>query len=269
VPADAGGRAPTGEAGQVAHAAVGEGPPLVLLHATLSSSRELRALAGRLAAAFRVTSVDRRGSGASALPPSVPPGPIDVAVHVDDLVALIEAERLAPVTLVGHSYGGCIALELAARHPRLVARVWAYEPPYAPVGPAATHALLDAVSRRTAEAFEASGLGAAAETFLASVAGEGAVAALSPQARERIRAQGVAAVADAGLLGLDPEGLMGIECPVTIATGTASWPAYAGVAEGLVGRIPGAIHSRIEGADHMAPLTRPETIATAVLEAVR
>ncbi len=111
----------------------GDGPPLLLLHATLSSSRQLRALASELAERFSVVSVDRRGSGMSAS--AARAVPIDVATHIDDLVALARAEALGPAVVVGHSYGACVALELAARQPALVAAVFAYEPPYGPLAP--------------------------------------------------------------------------------------------------------------------------------------
>jgi pimeloyl-ACP methyl ester carboxylesterase len=249
----------------VATLRVGHGPPLLLLPATLSSARDLRALAQQLGATYRVIGVDRRGAGATPLPSGTRPGPIDVAVHVADLVALIDREGAAPVTVVGHSYGGCLALELAARYPGLVVRAWVYEPPYAPVGRAGTQARLGAVGRETQAAYDEGGLEAAAEAFLSGVAGPASVAALPPTARERIRAQGAGALADAALLGLEPAGLGRIVAPVTVATGTASAPVYVDVAEGLLARIAGATHERIADADHMAPVTRPGTIAAAIL----
>lgn len=48
---------------------------------------------------------------------------------------LLAFERVGPVLAVGHSYGGCLALEFAARRPGLVAGRWLYKPPSAPVDP--------------------------------------------------------------------------------------------------------------------------------------
>jgi pimeloyl-ACP methyl ester carboxylesterase len=248
----------------VAYRRTGDGPPLVLLHATLSSSAQLRSLADRLAGSFTVIAVDRRGSGESRPPRASPAGPIDVGVHVEDLAAILAAEQIGPVLAVGHSYGGCLALELAARQPGLVWGSWVYEPPYAPVGPPPVRRSLDDVARLTEAAGRQGGHGAAAEAFLSAVGGAGALAALSPAARGRIRLAGPAALADAALVGLDPAGLSGIRCRVVVVTGTASPPVYAVIAEALVARIPDAVHESIEGAVHGTPITNAGIVAGAI-----
>lgn len=250
--------------GRIGYRRVGSGPPLLLLHATLSSSRQLRPLATRLAQRFSVISVDRRGSGDSADAAPQPPGPIDVSVHLADLAAIAEVEALAPGVVVGHSYGGCVALELAARHPTLVRAVVAYEPPYGPAAPDDAREHMAAIGRRTLRAAEAGDLAAAALVFMEGVSGADAVAALSPAVRERIGRAGTGVVADATLLGMDPTGPDAISSPVLIATGDASMPLYEDIARELVGRIPDARHRRIEGASHMAPITIPDVIAAVV-----
>jgi pimeloyl-ACP methyl ester carboxylesterase len=242
----------------------GDGPPLLLLHATLSSSRQLQALARRLALRFRVVAVDRRASGESHLAAAAPLAPIDVAVHVADLAALVVAERLQGCLVVGHSYGGCVALELAAREPALVASAWAYEPPYGPLAPAEARERMDALARATLEAAEQQGPGVAAEVFLVGVSGRAALEALGAAGRTRIGRAGPAAVAEAPLMGLDPAGLARIACPTTVATGGASGPLYPAIAEALARQVPGAQWTTIPGVDHMAPVTRPDIIAAAV-----
>lgn len=248
----------------VAYRRLGGGPPLVLLHATLSSSAQLQPLADRLAASFTVIAVDRRGSGESRPPGAPTVGPIDVAVHIGDIAAVLAAERVGPVLVVGHSYGGCLALELAARSPDLVAGSWVYEPPYAPLGRPAVRAALADVAQRTAVAGRRGGPGAAAEAFLSAVGDRSAVVGLSPAARQRIRAAGSSALADAALLGLEPAGLERIHCPVVVVTGTASVPVYAALAGALIERVPTAVHEKIDGAAHGAPITHVESVAEAI-----
>jgi pimeloyl-ACP methyl ester carboxylesterase len=248
----------------VSYTRMGEGPPLLLLHATLSSSQQLRALAARLARRCTVISVDRRGSGRSTF--DGPAEPIDVADHVADLAEVAQTEGFERLAVVGHSYGGCLALELAARQPVRVTGLYAYEPPYAPLAPPAVRAGMAEIGRRTLAARDRGDLAAAALTFMEGVSGPEAVAALSPAARARIGSAGQGAVADATLLGMDPDGLARISCPVRIATGGASERLYVVIADGLVERIPGAEQVRLEGLDHMAPVLQPEAVAASIEE---
>jgi pimeloyl-ACP methyl ester carboxylesterase len=249
---------------RIAYRRAGEGPTLLLLHATLSSAGQLRRLTEHLSATFTVIAIDRRGSGATELEPAMTVGPIDVAVHVADIGAVLAAEGLGPALVVGHSYGGALALELAARRPDLVVGVWAFEPPYAPVGRPAVRAALVALERATAEAGRLGGPGAAAEAFLAGVAGPEAIARLAPASLERLRQAGNGALADAGLLGLDPDGLALIDRPVELALGGASEPFYAELAAGLVTRIAGASLVSLPGARHDAPIVDPTPVAAAI-----
>lgn len=242
----------------------GAGPALFLLHATLSSARQLRALATDLSRGHTVVAVDRRGSGRSAV--EGPAEPIDVAVHVADIVGIARRERLSELTVVGHSYGGCVALESAARQPQLVKAVFAYEPPYALVAPPAVQAEMAEIGRRTLAARDHGGPSEAALTFMAGVSGPETVAALSPAARDRVARAGHGAVADATLAGMEPAGLKRIEGRVRVATGSASRSFYVDIAEGLLECIPGADHARLDGLDHMAPVLRPDAIAAAVVE---
>ena len=186
-----------------AHGAEAE-PTIVLLHATLSASIQLVGLARLLAARGPVLSLDRRGSGESR---ADAPRPLDVAVHVADVAALLDAEGVAAAILVGHSFGGVVALEAAARLPGRVRAVVAWEPPYGPLADGPTRAAFAAVAAATERAHATGGGTAAAATFLAGVAGDGAWAALSTRARAFIAAQGDGAYADAALAGLDPDGL--------------------------------------------------------------
>lgn len=74
----------------------------------------VRALPG-----WRVIASDLRGRGGSRNLP----GPYGMATHADDLTAVIDAAGGGPVTVVGHSMGGFVALVLADQHPELVRRL--------------------------------------------------------------------------------------------------------------------------------------------------
>ena len=242
-------------------------PLVVLLHATLSTGRQLGPLARGLAAGgdLRVVAPDRRGSGERRLDP---PRPVAMDEHLVDLAALLDAEGVGRAVLVGHSFGGVVALEAAARLPERVAAVVAYEPPYGPLAPAAVRPFFDVAARETMDALARNGRAGAARAFLERVAGPGAWDALPGRTRAFLSSEGGGAVADAGMAGLEPDGLGSIACPVTILTGAASEPFYAPIADALAARIPGARRAELPALRHTAPVTDPGAIADAVRAAL-
>ena len=247
-----------------AHGAEREAP-IVLLHATLSASIQLAGLARLLAARGPVLALDRRGSGDS---PQPTPRPLDVAVHVADVAALLDSEGMATAILVGHSFGGVVALEAAARLRGRVMAVVAWEPPYGPLADPGTRAQFAAVASATERAHATGGAAAAAAAFLDGVAGHGAWEAQPERSRAFLAAQGDGAYADAALTGLDAGGLARVDVPVAILTGTASEPFYAPIARAMVARVPGAHLVALDGLRHTAPITDPEAVAAAIVGAL-
>lgn len=242
----------------------GDGPrPLVLLHGTLSTAAQLDRFAAALAGPGDLTvhALDRRGSGSSRL---ADPRPLDIAVHVGDLVAYLDARGIARATLVGVSFGGVLALEAAARHPARVDAVVAWEPPYGAVADASTRAWFGTLAADTARAHAERGAPGAAETFLRAVAGAASWDRLPERARAFLAAEGDGALVDAGLTGLDPAGLGAIGARVLLLTGAASDPFYAPIADALAARIPGASRATLPGLAHPSPITEPGPVATAV-----
>jgi len=242
-------------------------PFLVVLHATLSTGRQLGPLARALAAHgdLRVVAPDRRGSGECRLDP---PRDVDLGEHLADLEALLDREGVGRAVLFGHSFGGVVAVEVAARLPERVAAVVAYEPPYGPLAAPRAHRAFALVARATADAAATGGPPAAARAFMRGVAGRRAWDALPERTRAFLEAEGGGAVADAAMRGLDPAGLARIACPVTILTGTASEPYYAPIADALAARIEGARRVELAGLRHTAPITDPGPVAAAVRDAL-
>lgn len=92
--------------------------PLLLLHGLASAAAIWEMTAPALAAERRVVALDQRGHGLS----DKPDDGYDFATIVSDDIGAAEAlglgERFA---VAGHSWGGNVALEVAARHPERVA----------------------------------------------------------------------------------------------------------------------------------------------------
>jgi len=249
----------------------GSGPlSLLLLHGTLSNAQQLDRLAVTLARPgdLSVHALDRRGSGTGRLAAGAPIAGLDLAVHLADIVAYLDARGIARAAVAGVSFGGVLGVELAARQPGRVLAVVAYEPPYGPLADEATHAAFGMLAAATADAHRAGGPAAAAETFLRAVAGDAAWDRLSPRSRAFLAREGDGAAADAALTGARPEGLASIAAPVTILTGGASEPFYAPVADALAARIPGARRATLDGLGHPSPITQPAPVAAAIRAAL-
>jgi pimeloyl-ACP methyl ester carboxylesterase len=93
-------------------------PAFLLVHGLSSNARLWDEVAARLVAAGHAAyAVDLRSHGES----DRPPGGYDTATAAADLAALAEALGLAKVVVAGQSWGGNVAVRLAAEHPALVA----------------------------------------------------------------------------------------------------------------------------------------------------
>jgi pimeloyl-ACP methyl ester carboxylesterase len=103
----------------------GPGETAVLVHGDVTAGEAAWSRQRPLAGPWRLLVVDRRGFGDA---PDLAPGEReDFAVDACDVADL--AARVGPVHLVGHSYGGVVALLAAARAPEAVRSLAVIEPP--------------------------------------------------------------------------------------------------------------------------------------------
>jgi 3-oxoadipate enol-lactonase len=98
----------------------GSGAPLLLISGT---GGDLRAppsvFDGPLADAFEIAAYDQRGLGRS----SVPPGPYTMADYAADAAGLLDVLAWDDALVMGISFGGMVAQELALRHPARIRRL--------------------------------------------------------------------------------------------------------------------------------------------------
>ncbi len=102
---------PSADGTPIAVFSSGSGPPLVLVHGAAADHTTFRVLGPRLASAFSIHAIDRRGRGASgdAAPYAIEREFEDVAA----VASVLAREAGAPVPVFGHSYGGRCALGAA------------------------------------------------------------------------------------------------------------------------------------------------------------
>ena len=97
----------------------GQGKPLLLLHGWGSSLDTFAALTEDLQRFFRVTAFDFPGHGGSDMPPT--PWAVDDFVGLTlEVMTELAIER---PSILGHSFGGRVAIKLAAVHPERVERL--------------------------------------------------------------------------------------------------------------------------------------------------
>ena len=84
-------------------------PPVLCLHGVMAHGRRFRRLAEERLTHFRVLAPDLRGHGHSGWEP-----PWTIEQHVDDLRETLEDAGVERATVVGHSFGGRLTIELTA-----------------------------------------------------------------------------------------------------------------------------------------------------------
>jgi len=99
----------------------GDAGPILLLHGLSSNAHYWDRLAQHLGDR-RLVALDQRGHGLTGRPPHAPPMPAGFAMEelIEDAALVIESLDLGRPVLAGHSWGATVALELAARRPRLI-----------------------------------------------------------------------------------------------------------------------------------------------------
>lgn len=225
-----------------------DSPRVLLVHGTLDRAATFQRVRRRLTN-YTVVLVDRRGYGDSvALAPAH-----GTANHARDIIdALHEG---GPATVVGHSYGGLVALEAARQRPDLVTTLGVYEPPLP---------FLDWWERRGDPGQPGalpSDPALASEHFFRSVVGDHAWERLPESFRAARRAEGPALLEDIRAANSDAIDIGGITTPVLVGHGSAGARHFARGAAELVELLPNAALQVLEGAGHGAHMSHADGFA--------
>jgi lipase len=252
----------------IAYQDVGSGPTVILAHCSGATHRIWAPLVDALRTRYRVLAPDLLGYGQSD------PWPINARLHPwSDLSAIVAlAERAGePVHLVGHSYGGTVALE-AARALGVRAKSLTL------IEPIAFHLLrltgrmqewqeLTDVGRRMTEALRLRRERGAAGVYMRYWAGRLGWLLMSPRARRRV-------LHTVGKVGAEFEALSGlsttagdyrsINAPTRLIAGARTPKPARAIVDELVNILPDAQLHVLERAGHLSPLTHPDEVAALV-----
>jgi pimeloyl-ACP methyl ester carboxylesterase len=240
---------------ELPHDDVGQGPAVLLLHAGIADrtmwSEYLQPLAG---AGFRVVAADLPGFGQAAAP-ALEDAPWN------DVLATMDALNIERATLVGNSFGGAVALRVAALAPQRIGALALISSPAPGVDPSPA---LAAAWQSEEAALERGDIDAAVDAVLKAWLAVDAPAALRGRVAEMQRRAFELQIGVAGApegddpLESDPDGLSRVGAPALIAVGEHDMPDFHLAAEALARALPGARRSELAGAGHLAPLEQPE-----------
>ncbi|MFK0254266.1 alpha/beta fold hydrolase [Streptomyces sp. NPDC090445] len=236
-----------------------DGPAVVLLHSSVCDRRMWQAQWGPLAeAGFRVVRMDFRTCGET--PPATAPYRDE-----DDVLELMDHLGIERAALVGSSYGGRVALQIAARHPGRVTRlalVCTALPGHTP-SPA-----LREVGEREDALLEAGDVEAAVELMVDTWLGPSA----PEEAKEFVRTmqrrgfEVARTVAEDHELPAHPVDLAAVTAPTLAFGGAYDHPDFRGIAASVPQSVPGARHVELPWAGHLPSLERPQEMTALLLE---
>jgi pimeloyl-ACP methyl ester carboxylesterase len=246
----------------------GAGEPIVLLHCSSGSSGTWTPVMNHLGQDYRVLAPDLLGYGRTAPWPREAPLGSDAELEVVE--ALLDVAG-RPAHIVGHSYGGTVALRAARRFPGQVASLTLIEPVAfqllrradEPDGWREIAALAERHLVLVGEGRDA----AAAETFLTYWAGPKAWQRMPDAARDSAVRTAAKVAAEWRLMFAaedDLDAVAGIGAPMLLICGGRTRTPARRVVEILRRGLPHALHHEIADAGHMSPLTHPADIAEAI-----
>jgi pimeloyl-ACP methyl ester carboxylesterase len=250
---------------RVEYSEIGSGEPVVMVHSAPGTGRQWSALSEELRDTYRLLAVNLHGIG------ETPPWPGPRHMGIDDDARLVQAVVMAsgtPLNLVGHSYGGAVAIRVALSSPARLRSLTLIEPM---VYPLLRWAGEDALYTETVSLVE---------PFLAVPMGDGAEAAWR-QGTDRYQGAGTWAAFPvarrAALLARTPilverchamlsnptsaDDCRHLRVKTLVLCGGRTGEPERRLSEIVAGLISSCSFGLIEEAGHMSPLTHPAAVA--------
>jgi len=250
----------------------GQGEPVVFIHGSASDLPWMKTTIPAVAVRYRAIAYSRRYARPNE---DIPDGVDDQMLpHVADLADFLRALDIPAAHLVGHSWGGFIALLAAIGHPELVRTLVLIEPPILPLfisTPPRVGELFGLLLRRPRIAlgivkFAATALLPAQSayrrgdderamwTFGRGVLGKTGFARLTESRKQRVRDNcraDRAQLMGAGFPALSDSDVRRVRCPALLLTGEKSPAIWRLLSSRLAELLPGAQFTEIPGGSHL------------------
>jgi pimeloyl-ACP methyl ester carboxylesterase len=244
----------------------GKGAPIVLVPGSLSDFRIWFAQIEPFSRRGRVIAYSRRYNWPNSTPSKEADG--SMQRQVEDLSALIKGLGIAPAHVVGHSYGGSIALFLALAHPEVVRTLVLAEPGVRTVleNEPGTEADLKAFQGFSAALGQAIASGDAERIVktLVDFVAPGEFETLPPEIHRMLVANIPAAKVE-GSTRLTCQDARRITAPTLVLTGNRSPLGYRHIAEIVARCVQNGDLVKIPGASHPMQFGNPQAFNDAVL----
>ncbi|MGI9220836.1 MAG: alpha/beta fold hydrolase [Woeseiaceae bacterium] len=235
---------------------------VVCLHSSMSHGGQWRALVNRLGDDFNVITPNLLGySGANDS---------FEQLSLEDEVAAVMQQIISvegELHLVGHSFGGAVALRLASMYPERIASLTVYEPVWfsllfdSGLGGDEIQEIdrIQKLLGRKSRFEQMRG----AQNFIDYWAGGDGWSPLPREAQDRLVSLSSKVAAEFGALlaaGPATQELANIDAPVQLLCGTNTRDSARTISELLAEMLPGVEYRRLQGLAHMAPVTNADDV---------
>ena len=248
---------------------------VIALHCSGSGAGQWRALAEALAPQAALVAPEQYGTVSAGPWPGTKA--FSLADEAQHIIGLLD-DAAQPAHLVGHSYGGGVALHAALARPHAVASLSLYEPSafylLRAAGPAAAKELaeIEGIVDDVREGIATGNYDAAMRSFIDYWCGLGAWQGMKPNLKDALLRWSPKALLDFHALLEEPvadDDFARLDMPVLLMVGERAPASTRKVAELLYPRLRNSRRVEIKRAGHMGPVTHAEPVNQAVVRHVR